>query len=102
MPEKEQFACRGTRVAPVSVMMGKKISIDRHAEVVERAAVRIWEMLESEGEMSLDQIKVNLGSKVSQGIMDEAVEWLLKNGYATRRPTPKATFLRSDGTPLIR
>lgn len=76
-------------------------SLDRHYEVVERAAIRIWEMLETEGELSIDQIKMNLGSKVSQSTVDEAIEWLIRNDYAVRRPTPKATFLRSNGTPLV-
>lgn len=66
---------------------------------IEKTGIRIWELLESEGEMSLEQIKRRLHVKTPITVIEEAIQWLLANDYVLVRESPAGRFFRADGTP---
>lgn len=67
---------------------------DRHSRV-QSTAIQIWELLDTEGELRLDEIKSALAPKAPSGFVDEAIEWLLFHDCITRRTTPHGTWYRS-------
>lgn len=62
----------------------------------ERLGIRIWEILEAHGEMTFDKLKRRL-LKIPNRSIENALSWLLREGFVLQRETPDGVLLRSDG-----
>lgn len=72
-------------------------STDEHRALrVERTAIRIWELLERMGELSVEEIREKVNAKGAGSIFNAAIRWLLTHEFAKAEQTPAGLKMKSN------